>query len=430
MKKLIFLLSIAVFIYGQEYQITYVPVVDYSIDGYTNEIYYRHDITGDVFKTNSTGTNHSLTEFQSVPRFSNKSHSAAHILNNDLYLYDFESDTSIFLIHSNYFYFGSYLLFSPSDDKILIAVPPLANKYQPFDGNVVYYSFSDDLVHNLGITIHCDEMEWLTDTTIVFIGLGGYDINILSIHNLNITTVVPHADSVTIWGLANNQNINAFAYSWEYNTAENTLINLYYPESGLDTIVYNFIEQGPGQEDYRIFIRSLTWENKRNKLAFLGVNPLQYLSLNYVFDYNTFKTFLYSDWLTNGDGFKYNLQWLNQDTVVYSDYYDNGCLFGLDVTTPVSVEDKFTALKFELAQNYPNPFNPTTTIRYELPEKSFVTIKVYDVLGNEVVVLVNDENVAGEYAVDFDGKDLSSGIYFYTLKTGNFKETRKMILLK
>lgn len=102
----------------------------------------------------------------------------------------------------------------------------------------------------------------------------------------------------------------------------------------------------------------------------------------------------------------------------------------MDVTKPVSVEDNLTVLKFELDQNYPNPFNPTTTIRYKLPEKSFVTIKVYDVIGNQVVVLVNDEKVAGIYEVDFDGKDLSSGIYFYTLKTDNFKETRKMILLK
>jgi hypothetical protein len=116
--------------------------------------------------------------------------------------------------------------------------------------------------------------------------------------------------------------------------------------------------------------------------------------------------------------------------VIYSDFTDDQFLFGLDVTKPVSVEDNFIAHKFELAQNYPNPFNPTTTIRYELPEESFVTIKVYDVIGNEIFVLVNDEKVAGRYEVDFDGKDLSSGVYFYTLKTANFKETRKMILLK
>ena len=72
---------------------------------------------------------------------------------------------------------------------------------------------------------------------------------------------------------------------------------------------------------------------------------------------------------------------------------------------------------FELIQNYPNPFNPSTTIRYSIPEISFVTLKVYDVLGNEVEILVNEEKPAGSYEVEFNATHLSSGIYFYKLKT-------------
>ncbi|MCK5087226.1 MAG: T9SS type A sorting domain-containing protein, partial [Melioribacteraceae bacterium] len=75
-------------------------------------------------------------------------------------------------------------------------------------------------------------------------------------------------------------------------------------------------------------------------------------------------------------------------------------------------------------------FNPTTTIKYQIPEISFVTLIVYDVLGNEIAVLVNEENPAGNYEVEFDGYGLISGIYFYKLQAGSYVETKKMILIK
>ena len=83
-----------------------------------------------------------------------------------------------------------------------------------------------------------------------------------------------------------------------------------------------------------------------------------------------------------------------------------------------------------ILQNYPNPFNPTTTIRYQISERSFVTIKVYDVLGSEVTMPINEEKSIGSYELEFNGSKLPSGIYFYQIKTGNFVETKKMILLK
>ncbi|MBT8378769.1 MAG: T9SS type A sorting domain-containing protein, partial [Ignavibacteria bacterium] len=95
-----------------------------------------------------------------------------------------------------------------------------------------------------------------------------------------------------------------------------------------------------------------------------------------------------------------------------------------------SVDEKFIPSEFSLSQNFPNPFNPNTIIKYQIPEISFITLKVFDVVGNEVVTLVNEELSAGEYEVEFDGSGLSSGIYFYQLKAGNFIQTKKMILLK
>ncbi len=85
---------------------------------------------------------------------------------------------------------------------------------------------------------------------------------------------------------------------------------------------------------------------------------------------------------------------------------------------------------FSLEQNYPNPFNPITTIKYKIPEKSFVTLIVYDVLGNEIATLINEELAAGSYSIDLIAASLTSGIYYYQLQAGNFSSTKKMILLK
>ena len=85
---------------------------------------------------------------------------------------------------------------------------------------------------------------------------------------------------------------------------------------------------------------------------------------------------------------------------------------------------------FELKQNYPNPFNPVTIIQYTIGSKQTVKVKVYDIIGNEIVTLVNNEQSEGKYEVKFDGSLLSSGIYFYKLQAGDFTQLRKMILLK
>jgi len=98
---------------------------------------------------------------------------------------------------------------------------------------------------------------------------------------------------------------------------------------------------------------------------------------------------------------------------------------------PVNVQEINPTLEsYHLYNNYPNPFNPTTNIGFRIADFGFVSLKVYDVLGNEVATLVNEERSTGEYVIEFDGKGLPSGIYFYSLRAGTFSETKKMILLK
>lgn len=96
-----------------------------------------------------------------------------------------------------------------------------------------------------------------------------------------------------------------------------------------------------------------------------------------------------------------------------------------DVDDEVSNPDNFS-----LSQNYPNPFNPSTTINYTLSETQFVTLKVFDVLGREVEILINEEVNAGNHSIQFNANGLSSGIYFYRLNAGNIWQTKSMILMK
>ena len=93
-------------------------------------------------------------------------------------------------------------------------------------------------------------------------------------------------------------------------------------------------------------------------------------------------------------------------------------------------ENIINSFTFNLYQNYPNPFNPITKIKYSIPNQSSVTIKVYDILGREIETLINKEEKAGNYEINWNASKLSSGVYFYQLKAGEFIQTKKMLLLK
>jgi hypothetical protein len=87
-------------------------------------------------------------------------------------------------------------------------------------------------------------------------------------------------------------------------------------------------------------------------------------------------------------------------------------------------------VNFALSQNVPNPFNPATTISFSLPEAGFASLKVYDTTGREVATLVNGMSARGEHQVNFDGSQLSTGVYFYTLQFNGQSQTQKMVLVK
>jgi hypothetical protein len=99
-------------------------------------------------------------------------------------------------------------------------------------------------------------------------------------------------------------------------------------------------------------------------------------------------------------------------------------------STDVSEASSPVPFAFGLFQNYPNPFNPSTTIKYELPKSSMVRLSIYDILGREMSVLVNEKKDAGSYEEKFDAAGLSSGVYFYRLVAGSFVDAKKLLLIR
>jgi len=117
-------------------------------------------------------------------------------------------------------------------------------------------------------------------------------------------------------------------------------------------------------------------------------------------------------------------------TFILKGMVKDGIVYGDTTLTNVGDENNSIPTVYRLEQNYPNPFNPTTKIKWQSPSAGYQTLKIYDVLGNEVATLVNEYKNAGSYEVNFDASKVSSGIYFYQLQAGSFIETKKMLLLK
>lgn len=116
--------------------------------------------------------------------------------------------------------------------------------------------------------------------------------------------------------------------------------------------------------------------------------------------------------------------------IIFAGTSQGGVFRSVETTTSVSEIAGEIPTSFTLEQNYPNPFNPTTTIKFSLPQWGQVTLKVYDVAGRKVTTLLDGELSAGEHGVTFEGKDLSSGVYFYRLQSGQFVQTQKLLLVK
>jgi hypothetical protein len=120
----------------------------------------------------------------------------------------------------------------------------------------------------------------------------------------------------------------------------------------------------------------------------------------------------------------------NSITEIHEDNNKGYAILGSPSVTGVEDERYIIPDEFVLYQSYPNPFNPSTTIKYSLPNSDIVSLKVFDILGREVAILLDEYKTAGTHTVEFNASGLASGVYFYQLRAQYFIETKKMVLMK
>ena len=125
-----------------------------------------------------------------------------------------------------------------------------------------------------------------------------------------------------------------------------------------------------------------------------------------------------------GDDYLDSVTELKKATRAIREFYYTGVMTNIDSKTPTR------PVRYTLSQNYPNPFNPSTTIEFTLPKSEFVTLKVYNILGEDITTLVNNKLQAGNHTYEFDGNNLASGVYIYRIEAGKYQQVKKMVLLK
>jgi len=238
-------------------------------------------------------------------------------------------------------------------------------------------------------------------------------INIINSDNLKDTTLFQD------W--KNNQWVNYQMNIYEYDEKFNIISNLAkrWQEDnllnfGMGTFEYD-INNNCVLENWEIAINN-NWEN--------------WFRIFYEYDNSNNLIHLFGEEWENGHWVPENelLLVTNPDGILYG-YLAKEIFLFYSNPTIVRSENNLTN-GFNLFQNFPNPFNPTTTISYSIKEKGFVQLKVHDVLGKEILTLINEEKPQGKYSVKFNGNNLPSGVYFYTLRVNNYVQSRKMVLLR
>ncbi len=196
-----------------------------------------------------------------------------------------------------------------------------------------------------------------------------------------------------------------------------------------------------GGDDYLISTRTVDYD------AF-GTITFPNNTFNTIRVTSTYKTVEYINGTLTDSSISHDFNWITKTAGVFYANIDTSSIISGDVTlygaslqlvqnNPNAVNENTSNVPkdFQLFQNYPNPFNPTTIISYQIPNSSFVTLDIYNALGQKVRSLINSEQAAGKHSVNWNGKDdsgnsVSSGIYLYRIKTGDFISSKKMVLLK
>jgi len=224
--------------------------------------------------------------------------------------------------------------------------------------------------------------------------------------------------------LVDNKNKLWFATNYKINTFDGEKWQYYLPAK--DSTIY------PQSNCFVLDNDNNIWIGAGSQL-FLGGALIKYNGADFTI-FDTSNSILPSGYINDIDIDKYNNIWISVhgywDRAINKTYGGGLVIYNPDGVTGIMDIAQANIEGYYLSQNYPNPFNPVTTFKYSIPKTGIVTIKIFDVLGKEIRTLLNEEKSVGTYKVEFNVSNLTSGIYLYRMQSGNFRETKKLILLK
>ena len=424
MKKHFIFLIVALFssnVFSQEFNLATVGFeADVTVDYFSNEIYIAPWTNGRVGKYEFINNSAIATDFEGLPVFMHNSHKSINLhvsdSSNAYYLRDFENGSKKLLFE---YIFGSSLAKTTGFYKPYYSISP-DDKYL-FLGNLFVIEDSSWIspIDEVSMYGYMWPYSWSGDSTFVYLSYTN-EISEYNFYTKTIDTLLFHNEEDIILNLDYNIKEDLLAY-----TIEN---KFYVFDNKSKSNILEF--EGPTWGWNEIY--DLKWNEDETKIAFLSYDYTNPISIIYIYEIYSNKVFA----VPNSDyGLKTSLQWLNNDTLVY---ISGNNLVGFNISGLTDIEENLTSSpnEFILYQNYPNPFNPSTVVIYSIPLSTEyysapqTTLKIYDILGREVATLVNESQKAGKYQVNFNASNLSSGIYYYTLQSGSFKESKKMIFLK
>lgn len=305
--------------------------------------------------------------------------------------------------------------------------------WQNFYGGATYYlsDYGIKLIHtsdnNLLMTGTISQMIFLLKTDI--------DGNEIFLKHYNNFT--PFSDPVASFNLSENNDNSYFITGSTSTWSESKNILLIKTENDGDTLfVRNYDGNIPNlfsRDDYGVYVKKLN--NNKIILGGNGFTSWDYKPLLVIILADSVGNIIWEHTIENEISSKLMTLDISQEKKLYylgtENILPNNVFIiktSYDVTS--TLENNTLHTDYKLYQNYPNPFNPTTKIKYSIPQTSYVTIKVYDILGKEIETIVNEEKPIGNYEIEFDGSKLTSGVYFYKMKVGSFINTKKFILIK
>jgi len=335
-------------------------------------------------------------------------------------------------------YNSSWLTFSEADQKLYVLVSDSNRVYMDFNisPDSSFFIFHPE-EGTFEVTAREKNFSWL-DTTFITKGFKGNPSSYTFLaedfvkefgYALYFRSTQSGSSYSENWGHLIQANINGIHYSEDYFPEITTYDSSITGSQVHLTLAVDHPHNSLFYHEFEsfIYIDSVKLYSFYSKQDSVVHNPVIYADYVISSLWNCYIN-LNMNLLQSGFSLNYRIEAIDKGLVPRSGFAPDSGYFVYTITGVNDISN--STLSYNLYQNYPNPFNPSTNIKYQIPEISFVTLKIYDILSSEMATLINEEKYAGSYQIDFDGSGLTSGIYFYQLRADNFVDTKKMILIK